>query len=135
MSISTSGLYDLQKYESKALVTATHTEALSLARGFIAEIGGLFGGKSDLMNKKVNDVMTMLIEKLKKQLQSGERIVGASFEFAEFGRSEGSTFLSGIATGTIISPKAPTGGRLRRRTLSTRRTTTSKRIQRTTRRN
>jgi uncharacterized protein YbjQ (UPF0145 family) len=110
MSISTSDLYDLQKYEVKALVTATHTEGLSLARGFIAEIGGLFGGKSDLMNKKVNDVMNMLIQKLQKQIQSGERIIGVSFEFAEFGRSEGNTFLSGIATGTIISPKM-TGGK------------------------
>lgn len=130
MSISTSDFYDLQKYDVKALVTATHTEGLSLARGFIAEIGGIFGGKSDLMNKKVNDVMNMLLEKLKKQLQSGERIVGARFEFAEFGRSEGSTFLSGIATGTIISPKAPTGGRIRRRKISTRRISKSKRITR-----
>jgi uncharacterized protein YbjQ (UPF0145 family) len=114
MSISTSDYYDLQKYEVKALVTATHTEALSLARGFVAEIGGLFGGKSDLMNKKVNDVMLALVQKLQKQVSGNERIIGTKFEFAEFGRSEGSTFLSGIATGTIITPKAPTGGARRR---------------------
>lgn len=115
MSVSTSDYYDLQKYEVKSLVLATHTEALSFARGFIAEIGGIFGGKSDLMNKKVNDVTLALIQKLQKQIQPGERIVGASFEFAEFGRSEGNTFLSGIATGTVIAPKAPTGGRRKRR--------------------
>ena len=114
MSISTSDYYDLQKYEVKTLVLATHTEALSLARGFIAELGGLFGGKSDLMNKKVNDVMLALMQKLQKQIQGAERIVGAKFEFAEFGRSEGNTFLSGIATGTIIAPKAPVGGARRR---------------------
>lgn len=113
MSISTSDYYDLQKYEVKALVTATHTEALSLARGFVAELGGLFGGKSDLMNKKVNDVMLALHQKLQKQIQGNERIVGASFEFTEFGRSEGNTFLSGIATGTIIAPRS-TGGRRRK---------------------
>lgn len=111
MSISTSDFYDLQKYEVKALVTATHTEGLSLARGFVAEIGGIFGGKSDLMNKKVNDVMNMLILKLQKQIQGNERIVGTKFEFAEFGRSQGNTFLSGIATGTIISPKVSGGKR------------------------
>jgi uncharacterized protein YbjQ (UPF0145 family) len=114
MSISTSDYYDLQKYEVKTLVLATHTEALSLARGFVAELGGLFGGKSDLMNKKVNDVMLALIQKLQKQIQGSERIVGAKFEFTEFGRSEGNTFLSGIATGTVIAPKAPTGGARRR---------------------
>ncbi len=114
MSISTSGYYDLQKYEVKALVTATHTEGLSLARGFVAELGGLFGGKSDLMNKKVNDVMLALHQKLQKQIQGNERIVGASFEFAEFGRSEGNTFLSGIATGTIIAPRTTGGGKGKR---------------------
>jgi uncharacterized protein YbjQ (UPF0145 family) len=120
MSISTSDFYDIQKYEVKALVTATHTEGLSLARGFIAEIGGIFGGKSDLMNKKVNDVMNMLIQKLQKQIQGTERIVGAKFEFAEFGRSEGNTFLSGIATGTIISPKVTGGKRKTKRARATR---------------
>ena len=119
MSISTSDHYDLQKYEAKALVTATHTEGLSLARGFVAELGGLFGGKSDLMNKKVNDVMMALIQKLQKQIQGNERIIGARFEFAEFGRSEGNTFLSGIATGTIIAPRS-TGGRRRTRRNKTR---------------
>jgi hypothetical protein len=114
MSISTSDYYDLQMYEVKALVTATHTEALSLARGFVAELGGLFGGKSDLMNKKVNDVMLALHQKLQKQIKGNERIVGAHFEFAEFGRSEGNTFLSGIATGTIIAPKMKGGKRSRK---------------------
>ena len=115
MSVSTSDYYDLQAYEIKTLVLATHTEALSLARGFVAEIGGIFGGKSDLMNKKVNDVMLALIQKLQKQLKGNERIIGAKFEFAEFGRSEGNTFLSGIATGTVIAPKTPVGGKRKRR--------------------
>lgn len=115
MSISTSDFYDIQKYDVKAFLSATHTEALSLARGFVAELGGLFGGKSDLMNKKVNDVLNALIQKLKVQIQPGERIVGVRFEFAEFGRSEGNTFLSGIATGTIIAPKMRGGRKKTRR--------------------
>lgn len=118
MSIATTDYYDTEKYEVKSFVTATHTEALSLFRGLAAELGGLIGGKSDLMNKKVNDVMNKLIEKLRAQIGTKERIVGARFEFAEFGRSEGNTFLSGIATGTVISEKLPTGGV--RRNLKTR---------------
>jgi uncharacterized protein YbjQ (UPF0145 family) len=125
MSISTSDFYDLQKYEVKSLVTATHTEGLSLARGFVAEIGGIFGGKSDLMNKKVNDVMNMLILKLQRQIQGPERIIGVKFEFAEFGRSQGNTFLSGIATGTIISPKLTGGKRNTARAKATRKQKTS----------
>jgi len=110
MSIATTGYYDTSKYQIKSFVTATHTEALSLARGFLAELGGLIGGKSDLMNKKVNDVMNKLIEKLKSQIHGSERIIGVKFEFAEFGRSEGNTFLSGIATGTVIGEKPVNGG-------------------------
>ena len=110
MSIATTDYYDTAKYEIKSFVTATHTEALSLFRGFAAELGGLLGGKSDLMNKKVNDVMGKLIEKLKAQISGSEKIVGLRFEFAEFGRSEGNTFLSGIATGTIIGEKKQQGG-------------------------
>jgi uncharacterized protein YbjQ (UPF0145 family) len=110
MSLSTSGFYDFSKYEVKGIVTATHTEGLSLFRGALAELGGLLGGKSDLMNKKVNDVMDNLILKLKGQIGVNERIVGLSVEFAEFGRSEGATFLSGIATGTLITPKGQKGG-------------------------
>lgn len=110
MSIATTDYYDPEKYEVKAFVTATHTEALSFFRGIAAELGGLLGGKSDLMNKKVNDVMNTLLEKLRAQLGMKEKIVGARFEFAEFGRSEGNTFLSGIATGTIVAEKSPSSG-------------------------
>lgn len=126
MSISTSDYYDTQKYEVKAFVSATHTEGLSLARGFVAELGGLFGGKSDMMNKKVNDVMNSLIQKLQKQIQGNERIIGASFEFAEFGRSQGNTFLSGIATGTVIAPRM-TGGRRLKKHRQTRKQTQTRR--------
>ncbi len=116
MSIATTDYYDTEKYEVKSFVTATHTEALSLFRGIAAELGGLIGGKSDLMNKKVNDVMNKLIEKLRAQIGIKERIVGARFEFAEFGRSEGNTFLSGIATGTVIAEKPVSGGSRRKST-------------------
>jgi uncharacterized protein YbjQ (UPF0145 family) len=114
MSISTSDLYEMDKYKVKSLVVVTHTEALSLARGFVAGIAGLFGGKSDIMNKKVNDVMASLVQKLQAKLGPDEKIVGVRFEFAEFGREQSNSFLSGIATGTLLTPKqagsVPSGG-------------------------
>lgn len=116
MSIATTDFYDTQKYEVKSFVTATHTEGLSLARGFLAELGGIIGGKSDLMNKKVNDVMNKLIEKLRAQVRPNEKLIGVRFQFAEFGRSEGNTFLSGIATATVIAPKPASGGKRARKT-------------------
>lgn len=117
MSLSTTHQYDPSLYEVKGLVTATHTEALSLFRGALAELGGLLGGKSDLMNKKVNDVMEQLQQKLKLQLQPNQRVIALHFEFAEFGRSEGQNFLSGIATGTLLEAKSKQkGGRTRKLT-------------------
>jgi uncharacterized protein YbjQ (UPF0145 family) len=105
MSIATTDFYETDKYKVKSIVLATHTEALSLARGFVAGIMGVFGGKSDLMNKKVNDVMAVLIKNLEAKIGPGEKIVGVRFEFAEFGREQSNSFLSGIATGTLIQPK------------------------------
>jgi uncharacterized protein YbjQ (UPF0145 family) len=113
MNIATSDFYETDLYQVKSLVVVTHTEALSLARGFVAGITGLFGGQSDIMNKKVNDVMKSLIEKLQKRLGPGEKLVGVRFEFAEFGREQSNSFLSGIASGTLLTPKqaAPVAAR------------------------
>jgi uncharacterized protein YbjQ (UPF0145 family) len=105
MSLTTSSQYDTNIWEVKSMVLATHTEAVSLLRGFIAGVGGIFGGQSDSMNKKVDDVMSQLITKLKAQMGPGEMIIGASFQFTEFGRDQSNTFLSGIATGTLLRRK------------------------------
>lgn len=116
MSISTTDFYETDKYAVKSLVLVTHTEALSLGRGFVAGLTGIFGGTSDIMNKKVDDVTAQLLQKLQAKIGPGEKIVGVRFEFAEFARQEANSFLSGIATGTLLQPKqgvAPTGGKRR----------------------
>ena len=112
MSIATTDHYDLTKYDVKSFVLVTHTEALSVGRGLVAGITGIFGGTSDIMNKKVDDVTTKLLAKLQTNVGPGEKIVGVRFEFAEFARQESNSFLSGIATGTLIAPKqaTPSGG-------------------------
>jgi hypothetical protein len=57
------------------------------------------------MNKKVNDVTGKLIQNLQAKIGPGEKIVAVRFEFAEFGREQSNSFLSGIATGTLLTPK------------------------------
>jgi uncharacterized protein YbjQ (UPF0145 family) len=114
--IATSGQFNQETESVRRFISATHTESVSLFRGLVAGIGGLIGGKSDTMNKKVDDVMNHLVQKLQSQLASGERIVGTQFQFTEFGRVEQNVFLSGIATGTVVGPKASrSGGGTRRR--------------------
>ena len=122
MSIATTDHYDLTTYDVKSFVLVTHTEALSLGRGLVAGITGIFGGTSDIMNKKVDDVTTKLLAKLQTKVGPGEKIVGVRFEFAEFARQESNSFLSGIATGTLIAPKqATSSGGTRGRTRKHRR--------------
>lgn len=108
--ISTSGHYDSDTHEARRMVSATHTESVSIFRGLVAGIGGIVGGKSDTMNKKVDDVMEHLVKGLAKGLSANERVVGAQFQFTEFGRAEQNIFLSGIATGTVIGPKSSHNG-------------------------
>jgi len=105
MSIATSSQYDQNKWEVKRLVTANHTEAVSLARGFVAGIVGIFGGPSDSMNQKMDDVVNQLKAKIEAQIGPGECVVGFQIQFAEFGRSESNTFLSGSGAGTLLTPK------------------------------
>jgi uncharacterized protein YbjQ (UPF0145 family) len=119
MSLSSSSQYDTSLWQVKRLVTVNHTEAVSLLRGFFAGISGIFGGPIDSMNQKMDDVTNALTQKLSQQLGPGECMVGVHFQFAEFGRSESNTFLSGSAVGTILVPRVvalqPTkGGRARR---------------------
>lgn len=99
------------------MVTSTHTEAISFFRGIMADWQGLRGGKSDLLNKKLDDVMDELVKGLTKGLNSDERIVGAQFAFTEFGRTQQNSFLSGVATGTVVRRRSQAGaGRKLRRT-------------------
>lgn len=112
MALSTSDYYDLAKYKVKDIVTVSHTEALSVARGFVAGIGGIFGGKSDIMNKKIIDVEKNLKSKLREHLTGSDKIIGIKFNFTEFGRGETNMFLTGFASGTIITPIH--GGSLRK---------------------
>ena len=110
MSIVTTGQYDSNKWEVKSMVAATHTESVSLFRGLIAGIGGIIGGPSETMNKKMNDIMAKLVSKLQAQIAADEMVVGTQFQFSEFGREQSNTFISGVVTGTLLKKKAQSGG-------------------------
>ena len=114
MSIVTTSQYDADKWEVKSMVAATHTESVSLFRGLIAGIGGIIGGPSETMNKKMNDIMAKLISKLQSQIGPDEMVVATQFQFSEFGREQSNTFISGVVTGTLLKKKAQTGGRKNR---------------------
>lgn len=121
MSIVSTPQYDDEKWEVKSLVVATHTESVSLLRGFMAGIGGIIGGPSGTMNKKMDDIVKELLTKLKAQIGPGEMVVGVSFSFTEFGREQSNTFVSGVASGTLLKPKGQMGGTPQKRNRTLRR--------------
>lgn len=46
-------------------IYATHTEAVSLLRGFMTGITSIIGGKQDMLNKKMDDVTEALMKRLR----------------------------------------------------------------------
>ena len=125
MSVFTTPQYDASIWTPVKTVYATHTEAVSLLRGFVSGITSLIGGKQDILNKKMDDVTGALMKKMKAQVDSDQCVVGFSIELTEFGRSDANTTISGLAMGTLLKRKAQGGGRrttLKRRGLNGRAT-------------
>ena len=116
MSVFTTSQYDASIWTPVKTIYATHTEAVSLLRGFVTGITSLVGGKQDMLNKKMDDVTGALMKKIKDQVESDKCVVGLSIELTEFGRSDANTTISGLAMGTLLKKKAQGGGTRKRRT-------------------
>ncbi len=102
MSIFTTEYYDTTLWQPVDTIVVTHTESVSIFRGIIAGIGGIIGGKSETMNKKMDDITSELISKMRAKVRSNQMIVGLRFQFTTFGREEANVFVSGVATGTLV---------------------------------
>ena len=114
MAVFTSGQYDDKLWEPIDLVVVVHTESVSMLRGIIAGIGGIIGGKSNTLDKKMNDLMDALKAKVKEAVKVNQMLVGLKFSLVSFGSAE-NTFISGTASGTLLKRKeVKAGGGTRR---------------------
>ena len=111
MSVFTTPQYDASIWTPVKTIYATHTEAVSLLRGFVTGITSIIGGKQDMLNKKMDDVTGSLMKKMKAQVDSDQCVVGFSIELTEFGRSDTNTTISGLAMGTLLKKKMQGGAR------------------------
>jgi uncharacterized protein YbjQ (UPF0145 family) len=111
MSVFTTTQYDASTWTPVKTIYATHTEAVSLLRGFVTGITSIIGGKQDMLNKKMDDVTEALMKKIKDQVDPDQCVVGLSIELAEFGRSETNSTISGLAMGTLLKKKGQGGGK------------------------
>ena len=109
--VYTTGVYDTNEWEPVDMVTVSHNESISALRGIGVGIGQIFGGKSNLLEKKIVDLREGLIkeaEKLVKAKGSNYMIVGFIMETSQFENA----FVI-IGTGTLLRKKGQKGGRSR----------------------
>ncbi len=106
--VYTTGFYDVNEWEPVDMVTVSHNESISTLRDIGVGIGQIFGGKSDLLEKKIVDLREGLIKEAEKLVKSkGDNyiIVGFNMETSQFER----VFVI-IGTGTLLRKKKQSGG-------------------------
>ena len=106
--VYTTGFYDVNEWEPVDMVTVSHNESISTLRDIGVGIGQIFGGKSDLLEKKIVDLREGLIKEAEKLVKSkGDNyiIVGFNMETSQFER----VFVI-IGTGTLLRKKKQKGG-------------------------
>jgi uncharacterized protein YbjQ (UPF0145 family) len=106
--VYTSGNYDTSEWEPVDMITVAHNESVSLVRGIGVGIGEIFGGKSELLEKKILDLRRGLIneaEKLVKEKGDNYMVVGFDIETSGFGQ----TFIV-IGSGTLLRKKKQSAG-------------------------
>ena len=124
MSVFTTGQYDSAIWTPVKTVYATHTEGVSILRGFVAGVGGIMGGKQDVLNKKMDDVTEKVMRKIRGMVDSDQCIVGLSIQLTSFGRQDTNSTISALAMGTLLKRREQGGGNRKtraRRTRGTRR--------------
>ena len=104
-------VFTIQTFNQNALqpagaVFAQRVETVSLARNVIAGIGGIVGGRSTLMEKKMNDLTQALMQELdiqaKKMYPNAVALINVQLDFSNIGKSDTNMFLAGHASATAL---------------------------------
>ena len=104
-------VFTIQTFNQNALqpagaVFAQRVESISIARNFFAGVSGIVGGRSTIMEKKMNDLTTVLMEELdiqaKKIYPNAVALVNVQVHFSDICKSDSSMFLAGQASATAL---------------------------------
>ena len=104
-------VFTIQTFNQNALqpagaVFAQRVEAISIARSFVAGVAGVVGGRSTMMEKKMNDLTTVLMEELdlqaKKLYPSAVALINVQVHFSDIGKNDANMFLAGQASATAL---------------------------------
>lgn len=104
-------VFTIQTFNQSALqpagaVFAQRVESISIARNFFAGVAGVVGGRSTMMEKKMNDLTQALMQELdiqaKKMYPSAVALVNVQVHFSDIGKTDSNMFLAGQASATAI---------------------------------
>jgi uncharacterized protein YbjQ (UPF0145 family) len=104
-------VFTVQTFNQNALqpagaIFAQRVEAISIARSFVAGVAGVVGGRSTLMEKKMNDLTRALMEELdlqaRKLYPNAVALVDVEVHFSNIGKHDSNMFLAGQASATAL---------------------------------
>ena len=107
-------IFTIQSFNQNALQAAgavfvQRVESVSLLRNVVAEVGGIIGGRSTTMEKKMNDLTKVLLDELQTQTKvkypSAVALVDVHIEFSDIGKTDQNMFLAGQASATALVRK------------------------------
>lgn len=117
--------FDQQREQPLGAVFGRRVEAISLLRGLVAGVQGLFGGQVGPLEKKIDDgiqgAKDDLMQAVRKQFPNASSIIGLQIQISEIGRDDQNQFLCFTAQGTAIGKKGQVAGSSRGRRGPTRR--------------
>jgi uncharacterized protein YbjQ (UPF0145 family) len=104
-----SNYFDTQKQMPLGAVFGKRIEAISLFRGFVAGIQGLFGGQIEMVEKKIQDVTegakADLLRDVQQKYPQAQGVIGLQIQITDVGRDDRNQFILATAQGTVIGPK------------------------------
>jgi uncharacterized protein YbjQ (UPF0145 family) len=110
MKVTTTTSFDESKYEVIGLVDSVTTRAISEFRQAFAQIMGIFGGKSDLLNTKILKARDDAILELKEKASAmgADMLIGVSLT-TDVVNMGGTEFISFAGLGTALRKKGESG--------------------------
>lgn len=105
VKLLTTNNYDENLYEAVGSERGIIVHAVSFIRGFAGNLMGVFGGKNDLIAKKVEDVYKEAMDELVKNAKSTygndiDQIIALDIELSEM-----TEFIICVAAGTVLKRK------------------------------
>jgi len=95
--------------QAAGAVFAQRVETVSLLRDLFAGIGGIIGGRSTTMEKKMDDLTKVLLEEIQanaiSKYPNAVALIDLKLLFSDIGKTQNNMFLAGQASATVLIRK------------------------------